>query len=159
MLATANHLAHYAKKTYKDFPIVQTMASQLLEVANAYRAQLDHTFLFGGKQTKTLEEHYACALEGLDNEEKDEFSQMVGPSMSKLEYLMQTKVDCAQFEEGVYHMVKVLLDMDMQTEVQTRYAQLFLDVLSQVARTKYVNCLDKIQNNFYLLHEKIQSGI
>lgn len=139
---------------------MQTMASQLLEVVNAYRSQLDHTFLFGGSggNVKTLEEHYTRALEGLDKDEKTEFQKMVGPSMSKLEHLMQTKVDCAQFEEGVHHMVKVLLDMDMQTEVQARYAQLFLDVLSQVARTKYVNCLGRIQNNFYLLHEKIQHG-
>jgi len=154
MLATGNHLARFAKKQYKGFPIMQTMASQLLQVVQVYREQLDHTFLFGG-QDKTLEQHFTDCAKDLNHAEKTQFQRMVAPHMKKLEYLMNNTINCQTFEKAINHMLDVLLEQDIQTQTQAMYSKLFLCVLSQVARTSYASCLDKIQHKFYLLNERI----
>ncbi len=154
LLAMGNHLARYAKKQYKEFPIMQTMSSQLLNVVQVYREHMDHTFLFG-EEDKTLEQHFDSCAKELDHDEQEVFKHMVAPHMKKLKYLMETKIDCAQFEKAVLHMLDVLLEQDIQTQAQNMYTKLFLCVLSQLTRNKYASCLSRVQHKFYLLNQKI----
>ena len=153
MLATANHLAKFTKKQYKDFPIMQTMAGQLLQVVQVYREQLDHTFLFGGED-KTLEQHFDHCQQELDHEEKELFKSMVAPHISKLTHLMQTKIDCNVFNKALEHMLDELLKYKVEHQVQKQYVTFLMCVLAQIAHNKYASCLPRVQHRFYLLHEK-----
>lgn len=161
MLALANHLAKYARKTYPSFPILQTGASQLMTMVKVYRSQLDHTFIFGGTKPSTtnsnaLEDMYADIIQDMPKQDLEEFQELLGAkTMARLAYLMTHQLANNQFEQGANDMLDFLVDMDVSTPAKQRYVQFLVNVLNHIVTQRYAACMPTLQAKFYRVQAKL----
>lgn len=158
-MATASCLSSMAKKQYPEYPIIQTLADELAEQVCKHRSNLDHTFVFNVQQqqhTRSLESMFSDCIHGLTQKETQEFQERTALHMAKMEYLLNTQIDCAVFAHALDHLLDTLLNMEVQSRVDARYIRFFLDVIGQLLHTRYPSCISKqIQRQFYILHQKV----